>query len=599
MKNMKVAYKLAFGFFLVAVLTALVGIGGTYGISDIMRMSRQMYDEHLTAAEAMGDMREMFQQERGYLKDLLIYIDDPGMINECLENINAAHLRGEAAIEKYMSAVTDMSLEGPLVKVGELTNGPYLAAKEKIIASALAGDAQGVLTGIEDAAEYVSAIENNLAISGRNHVARAADQAAASEALSKTLTFVNISIVIVACLVAVFLGVYLSRQISKPLVMMSNYFRHAGTTGDITISPENLERMKNISSGRDEIGDISSSLAAFMERITAVSEALETVSCGDLTVELSLLSEIDVMGKSVQKMLNNLNGMFSEVNAATDQVYGGSKQIANGAQALSQGSTEQAAAVEELSATITQVLTQTRENSQNAQKTQNLVNQAGVEMQDTVKYMEELKNTMSGIKASSERISKVIKVIDDIAFQTNILALNAAVEAARAGQHGKGFAVVAEEVRNLASKSAEAAKETAELVQTSVEHVQRGSGMVEKTSQSVAQVADTAMQAQEKILEINKASQRQENAIAQINDGIDQISQVVQTNSATAEENAASSEELSGQSKILRQLVGRFRTKASEYSALYSDFTPHSQLPLRTQDTAFSLSENYEKYGKY
>ena len=599
MKNIKVAYKLAFGFIIVAVLTALVGVGGTYGISDITRMGRQMYDEHLVASEAMGDMRETFQQERSYLRDMLIYIDDPGMINECLENINAAHLRGEAAIQKYMSAVTDMSREGPLVEVGELTNGPYLEAKEKIIASALAGNAQGVLEGIEEAAEYVSTIENNLAISERNHVAWAADQAAASDALSKTLTVANVSIVIVACLVAIFLGVYLSRQISKPLILMSNYFRHAGTTGDITISPENLEHMKKISSGKDEIGNISSSLAAFMERITAVSEALETVSDGDLTVELSLLSETDVMGKSMQKMLSNLNGMFGEVNAATDQVYGGAKQIADGAQALSQGSTEQASAVEELSATIASVLTQTQDNSQNAQKTLNLVNQVGSEMQDTIKYMEELKNTMSGISHSSEKISKVIKVIDDIAFQTNILALNAAVEAARAGQHGKGFAVVAEEVRNLASKSAEAAKETAELVQTSVEHVQRGNGMVDRTSQSVSQVSDTAMQAQERIVEINGASQQQKESLAQINEGIEQISQVVQTNNATAEENAASSEELSGQSQILRQLVGRFRTKDSGYPALSHDFNPHNKLPVRTQDTVFSPSEPHEEYGKY
>ena len=600
MKNMKVAFKLTLGFIIVAVLTGLVGFGGTYGIQDITNMSKRMYDEHLIAVEAMGDMREIFQKEQVYLKDMLVYIDAPDMINKTLENIDKTHISGEAAIQKYLSAVSDMSREGPLIEIGELTNGPYLAAKENIITSSLNGDVQGVLDGMDNAGKYISTIENNLALSEKNHVTWAEDQYRAIESLSKNLTIANISIVFVACLIAVLLSIYLSGQISKPLKLMSDYFQHAGTTGDIAISAETLAHMKNISNSKDEIGDISSALANFMERMTVISETLEMVADGDLTVELSLLSESDRMGTSVQRMLNSLNGMFGEVNAATEQISNGSTQIAGGAQALATGSTQQAATVEELSATISQVLNQTQENSQNSKRTLELVNQAGAAMQDTVKYMEELKNTMSGVSASSEKISKVIKVIDDIAFQTNILALNAAVEAARAGQHGKGFAVVADEVRNLASKSAEAAKETAVLIQASVEHIQKGNGMAEKAGQSVVLVADTARQAQERIVEINEASQQQEDAIAQINDGIVQISQVVQTNSATAEENAASSEEFSGQSQILSQLVKRFRIKNTNYHpSLSYDSASFSPLPDRTRKTAFALSTGNKSFGKY
>ena len=604
MRNMKVSRKLVLGFVIVAILAAAVGLGGTYGIFDIAQMSRQMYDEHLIAAEAMGDIRETFQRERGYLRDLLIYIDDPEMINKSLESINETEKSGETAVQKYMSAVTDMSREGPLIEVSELVNGSYLAAKKGIIAAALASDAQAVLIGLEEAKKDVSVIESNLALSERNHVTWAADQAEKSDSLSRTLAVVNVCIIVVACAVAIFLGIYLSGQISKPLVLMSNYFRYAGTTGDITISPENLGHMNNISRGKDEIGEISAALAMFMERITAVSETLETVASGDLTADLPLLSDKDIMGTSLKKMLKNLNSMFSEVNTATEQVSGGSYHIADGAQALSQGAGEQAATVEELSTSIAQVLAQTQENAQNAQMTLNLMNQAGNEMQDTVKYMEELENTMAGISASSEKISKVIKVIDDIAFQTNILALNAAVEAARAGQHGKGFAVVADEVRNLASKSSEAAKETAELVQTSVEYVQKGNGMAEKTAQSVAQVADTARQTQEKLLEINEASLQQEGAIDQINVGIEQISQVVQNNNATAEENAAASEQLSEQSQLLRHLVERFRIKdTNNHTALPSKLSSNvfvqNRLIDTSQETSYSLSESNEGFGKY
>ena len=282
MRNMRVSHKLALCFAIIAVFAGIVGLGGTYGIFDIAKMNKQMYNEHQLATEAMGDIREAFQQERNYLKDMLIYIDDPEMINICLKNIDATNQRGEAAIQKYTAAVTDMSLEGPMIEVSELTSGPYLQAKELITASAKAGDAQGLLRGLEESVKYVSIIESNLAISTSNHVTRAADQAKASESLSGKLAIVNISIVVLTCFVAIFLGFYLSGQISKPLALMAGFFQHAGATGDISISPETLGHMQKISNSKDEIGEISFALAGFMERITAVSKSLQTVAGGRL-----------------------------------------------------------------------------------------------------------------------------------------------------------------------------------------------------------------------------------------------------------------------------------------------------------------------------
>ena len=338
-------------------------------------------------------------------------------------------------------------------------------------------------------------------------------------------------------------------------------------------------------SGTDEIGQLTNSLLSMIESNKEQAAALSSIADGDLTVSTVSRSSSDIMGNAISKMVNNLNEIFDEVTASTEHVSGGANQIAYGAQALAQGATEQSSAVEELSATIAEVLTQTQDNSQNARMCLELVNKAGSEMQDAVKYMEELKTTMSGVSSSADKISQIIKVIDEIAFQTNILALNAAVEAARAGQHGKGFAVVADEVRNLASKSASAAKETAALIQTSVEYVQMGNTMVEKTNQSVAKVAQTAQQTQESIIEINDASQRQEESITQINAGIEQISQVVQTNSATAEESASASEELSKQAQTLKQLLGHFRIRNNSISRGHD--TP---MLMSNSETSYDIS---------
>jgi methyl-accepting chemotaxis protein len=177
--------------------------------------------------------------------------------------------------------------------------------------------------------------------------------------------------------------------------------------------------------------------------------------------------------------------------------------------------------------------------------------------------MAELMRAVSEITEASNSITKVIKVIDDIAFQTNILALNAAVEAARAGQHGKGFAVVAEEVRNLAAKSAASAKDTGKLIEDSIEKSSFGLTVAEETAESLKEIVEGINRSAEIVTAIAQASEEQTNAVSQVNIGIDQVSQVIQQNSATAQESAAASEEMSGQATMLHSLVGRFRLRGA------------------------------------
>ena len=267
------------------------------------------------------------------------------------------------------------------------------------------------------------------------------------------------------------------------------------------------------------------------------------------------------MGLALKSMIDNLNNMFGEINSSTEQVSSASKQIADGATALAAGATQQASSIEELAASLGGVSTNTNENASMAKEASDLSRTIKVNAEKGSMQMDNMMTAVNDINEASGSISKVIKVIDDIAFQTNILALNAAVEAARAGQHGKGFAVVAEEVRNLAGKSAEAAKDTSGLIENSIEKANLGMTIATETSESLKGIVDGINRNAEIIDKIERSSKDQASEIAQINIGIDQVAQVVQQNSATAEESAAASEEMSGQADILKQLIKQFKLR--------------------------------------
>jgi Methyl-accepting chemotaxis protein len=381
-------------------------------------------------------------------------------------------------------------------------------------------------------------------------------------------------------------------QALTDLIEQSGSLSEAALNGNLSVRGDEI---KFEGGYRNIIEGMNGTMEAFAAPIEEASHVLRDFSQGDLTVSVNgeYKGAYDLIKRSLNSAIEAFNSLLSEISVSAGQVAAGSKQVSVGSQSLSQGAAEQASSVEELTSSVTEVAAQTRKNAQNASKANVLAADAQQDASLGNEKMGQMLDSIRSISESSSNISKIIKVIDDIAFQTNILALNAAVEAARAGQYGKGFAVVAEEVRNLAAKSADAAKETTALIEGSAGKVEAGTKIANETAEMLGKISGSVKEATDLVGSIAAASNEQATAIAQIDQGLSQVSTVVQTNSATAEESAASSEELSAQANMLTQMVGRFRLRADG-----TQKAPASSLE-EPAELAAAQKQSGVAYGKY
>lgn len=314
---------------------------------------------------------------------------------------------------------------------------------------------------------------------------------------------------------------------------------------------------------KDEIGRLARAMDAFADNLkNEVLEAFNNLAAGNFTFKAKGL-----IARPLARANEALCKLVQEIQVTSGQIAGGSEQVADASQSLSQGATQSASSLEEISAAMTELASQSRQNADNAKQANTISGQAKGAADSGNQLMNELMEAMFEINQSAANINKIIKVIDEIAFQTNLLALNAAVEAARAGVHGKGFAVVAEEVRNLAARSAKAAKETEELIAGANQTTTHGTELAQNTATALQRIVEESGKVTDLLNEISAASDEQAVGFDQVTRGLDQIEQVTQQATANAEESASVAEQLASQSAHLRQMLGRFKIGASQPGA--------------------------------
>ena len=382
-----------------------------------------------------------------------------------------------------------------------------------------------------------------------------------ADVLASLRGFQRVCIIIMVIIIAVIIFVLLtviSTVITVPLRKV--------TTAAVKISEGDFD-VDLPTDSKNEIGQLAVAFSKTTEQlknyqgyIDEISGALSEVSEGNLNIELKreYVGQFAKLKTNMDKLVSNLRTIVGSIMDSAKQVDSGAVQISDGAQGLAQGATEQASSIEELSAEISQINDETMHMADNARIAQQQIHSAEEQINTSNTQMIDLRKAMEDITDKSQRISTIIKTIDDIAFQTNILALNAAVEAARAGAAGKGFAVVADEVRNLAGKSSTAALDTSNLITETIAAVQTGDKLTIQTAEYLRSTQESTKKAVELIAEITGATDHQKRSLNDIKQGIDQISSVVQTNAATAEESAAASQELTRQANVLSDEVHKF-----------------------------------------
>ena len=590
MKNMKISTRLIVAFLVVVFLMVATSIVAIIMLSQVGSKTQTFYDTSYQTVTSCDESVRALTALRGDL--LQATIDTTGQNDTYVSNA-----RNDFSTLKNAVASLRQTYAGDVSNLNTLDN--YINDAEPML------EALYVYAGNQNAEEgypyflntyYPKSVQMRdlLNIISDEAEGRALQRVEEADDLSSTASIIIIVLCVVSAIVGVILAITISNSVVKPATEMQ-HASHDLAEGnlDVTITYES----------RDALGVLAKNMRGltktFKTIIMDVEHQLESMGNGNFDVSSrapeAYVGQFARLRTAISQLNVSVSDTLSQIDVSADQVNSGGEQVSSSAQALAQGATEQASSVEELAATISEISNQVEATAGHARNAREDNQQSHDQITICSEHMSDLMTAMRDIENKSQDISKVIKTIEDIAFQTNILALNAAVEAARAGSAGKGFAVVADEVRNLATKSQEASASTATLIEDTVRAVKEGSRLANETDEALREVVTRAERVMTAVNLISEATQEQSRDVAQVTTGIDQISSVVQTNSATAEESAAASEELSGQANLLKELVGRFTLRKDGQGGM-SMPAPRASAP--SYDDSFS-SAGYAGGDKY